>query len=333
MGIKQYRPITPARRYYQVSTFEEITTDKPHASLLRPMRKGGGRNNTGRLTVKCRGGGERRHYRMIDFMRDKAGITGKVVSVEYDPNRTARIALVCYTDGEYRYIICPNGLQVGAQVGAGRNLPIRDGNAMPLSDIPVGVEIHNLQLYPGSKSFLIRSAGSAAQILNKEEDLAVIKLPSTEIRKFHLGCMATIGRVSNPEHKDISVGKAGRVRHRGRRPRVRAVAMNPIDHPMGGGEGKSSGGRHPCSERGIPAKGYKTRNPKKHSAKTYARRSVIPPEFVGHTIAVHNGNRFLPVYVTERMVGHKLGEFASTRTFRQHSGVRKEKAEEPPKKS
>lgn len=272
MPIKQYRPMTPARRYYQVSTFEEITRKKPHESLLAPIRKTGGRNNTGRLTVKGRGGGERRQYRMIDFGRSKLGVPGKVVSVEYDPNRSARIALVCYADGEYRYILCPKGLQVGEQVLSGRNLPIRTGNAMPLSDIPVGVEIHNLQLYPQSRSFLIRSAGTAAQILNKEETLAVIKLPSGEIRRFHLACLATIGRVSNPEHKDISIGKAGRVRHRGRRPRVRAVAMNPIDHPMGGGEAKSSGGRHPCSERGIPAKGYKTRNPKKQSAKMIVQR-------------------------------------------------------------
>lgn len=272
MGIKNFRPTTPARRYYQVSDFKDITTDKPHKSLLAPMRKHGGRNNTGRLTVKGRGGGERRQYRMIDFARDKAGVTGKVVSVEYDPNRSARIALICYTDGEYRYILCPAGLKPGDTVTAGRNLPIRDGNSMPLSDIPVGVEVHNLQLYPTGRSFLIRSAGTAAQILNREDEYAVIKLPSSEIRRFHLACLATIGRVSNAEHKDISVGKAGRSRHRGIRPRVRAVAMNPIDHPMGGGEAKSSGGRHPCSERGIPAKGYKTRNRKKQSSRMIVQR-------------------------------------------------------------
>jgi large subunit ribosomal protein L2 len=272
MALKQYRPVTPARRYYDVSTFGEVTRQEPHAPLLVPMRKNGGRNNTGRLTVKGRGGGERRHYRLVDFIRDKTDVPGKVVAVEYDPNRSARIALISYADGEYRYIICPDGLRVGDQVTSGRNLPIRSGNTMPLSDIPVGVEIHNLQLYPDSRSFLIRSAGTAAQILNKEETLAVLKLPSGEVRKFHLGCRATVGRVSNVEHKDISVGKAGRSRHRGIRPRVRAVAMNPIDHPMGGGEGKSSGGRHPCSERGIPAKGYKTRNPKKMSAQLIVQR-------------------------------------------------------------
>jgi len=272
MGIKQYRPMTPSRRYYQVATFDEITRTEPHKSLLVEQRKSGGRNNTGRKTDKWIGGGERQHYRIIDFMRDKAAVPGKVVSIEYDPNRSARIALVCYADGEYRYILAPAGLKVGDAIQSGRNLPIRDGNAMPLSDIPVGVEIHNLQLYPQSHSFLVRSAGTAAQLLNKEEDMAVIKLPSTEIRRFHLNCIATIGRLSNPEHKDISVGKAGRSRHRGIRPVSRAVAMNPIDHPMGGGEGKSSGGRHPCSERGIPAKGYKTRNRKKKSSRLIVKR-------------------------------------------------------------
>jgi large subunit ribosomal protein L2 len=272
MGIKQYRPITPARRYYMVATGDEITATEPHRALLEPQHKSGGRNNLGRVTTKGRGGGERRHYRIIDFTRDKHSVPGRVVSVEYDPNRSARIALVKYVDGEYRYMICPEGLRVGDQVASGRNLPVRVGNAMPLSDIPVGVEIHNLQLYPHSTSYLVRSAGTAAQLLNKEQDLAVIKLPSTELRKFHLGCVATIGRVSFPEHKDISIGKAGRTRHMGRRPTSRAVAMNPHDHPMGGGEGKSSGGRHPCSERGIPAKGYKTRNRKKKSSRMIVQR-------------------------------------------------------------
>ncbi len=272
MPIKNYRPITPARRYYSVVTREDLTRTEPHRSLLSPKRKNGGRNNTGRLTVKCRGGGERRHYRLIDFRRDKTGIPGRVVSVEYDPNRSSRIALVCHADGEYRYILCPAGLKVGDSVMAGRNLPIRDGNAMPLSDMPAGIEIHNLQLHPQSNSFLVRSAGTAAQLMAKEETLAVVKLPSGELRKFHKDCMATVGRVSNAEHKDVSIGKAGRMRHRGRRPRVRAVAMNPIDHPMGGGEGKSSGGRHPCSERGIPAKGYRTRNPKKQSSRWIVQR-------------------------------------------------------------
>ncbi len=272
MGIKEYRPITPGRRHYTVSDFSDITREEPFKPLLVPLRKKGGRNNLGRITAKYRGGGEKRHYRIIDFKRDKTGIPAKVVSIEYDPNRSARIALVCYADGEYRYILCPDGLQVGDQVTSGNNVPIRIGNAMPLSDIPVGVEIHNLQLYPESRSYLVRSAGTAAQILAKEDRWAVVKLPSGEIRKFDLRCWATIGRVSNLEHKDISIGKAGRSRHMGIRPRTRAVAMNPVDHPMGGGEGKSSGGRHPCSEKGIIAKGYKTRNRKKKSSQLIIRR-------------------------------------------------------------
>jgi len=272
MGIKTYRPTTPARRHSMVATFDDITRDKPHESLLRPLPKSGGRNNTGRKTNKWIGGGEKQQYRVIDFLRDKTGISGKVVSIEYDPNRTPRIALVCYADGEYRYILCPQGLKVGDNVSSGSGLPIRNGNAMSLSDVPVGVEIHNLQLYPRSRSFLVRSAGTAAQLLNKEEDMAVVKLPSGEIRRFHLACMATVGRLSNPEHKDVSIGNAGRSRHLGIRPVSRAVAKNPIDHPMGGGEAKSSGGRHPCSERGIPAKGYKTRNRKKKSSRLIVQR-------------------------------------------------------------
>lgn len=245
---------------------------RPHEPLIEPLRKNGGRNNLGRVTTKCRGGGERRHYRVIDFQRDKFDIPAKVASVEYDPNRSAWIALLRYADGEYRYILCPEGLRPGDAVQSGRGLPIRTGNAMPLADVPVGVEIHNLQLYPGSRAFLCRSAGTAAQVLAKEDTWAVVKLPSGEIRRFDFRCMATLGRVSNPEHKDISIGKAGRVRHRGRRPRTRAVAMNPVDHPMGGGEGKSSGGRHPCSANGTIAKGLKTRDRKKKSSRLILQR-------------------------------------------------------------
>ncbi len=272
MGIKTYRPTTPSRRHRTGYTFEEITRTEPHWPLVRPLHKTGGRNNQGRLTVKCRGGGEKRHYRLIDFRRTKRGVWGEVVSVEYDPNRSARIALVKYADGEYRYILHAEGMAVGDQVAAGTGLPMRPGNAMPLSEIPAGVEIHNLQLYPGGKSFLVRSAGTSAQLLAKEEKWGVVRLPSGEIRKFDLGCFATIGKVSNAEHKDISIGSAGRARHMGRRPRVRAVAMNPIDHPMGGGEGKSSGGRHPCSESGFPAKGAKTRNRRKKSSRLILQR-------------------------------------------------------------
>ncbi|MEO0091306.1 MAG: 50S ribosomal protein L2 [candidate division WOR-3 bacterium] len=272
MGIKTYRPTPLSRRYYTVSTFEEITTTEPYKPLLVPARKKGGRNNLGRITAKYRGGGEKRHYRIIDFKRDKHNIEATVKTIEYDPNRSARIALVCYKDGEYRYILAPEGLKVGDTIMSGESAPIKPGNAMPLSAIPVGVEIHNLQLYPNYNSYLVRSAGTAAQILAKEGDYAVIKLPSSEIRKFSLDCYATIGRVSNLDHKEISIGKAGRSRHRGIRPRVRAVAMNPVDHPMGGGEGKSSGGRHPCSEKGLIAKGKKTRKSKKHSSKLILQR-------------------------------------------------------------
>ena len=272
MGLKLYRPNPMARRYYSVSTFEEITAKKPHKSLLLPKPKKGGRNNRGRITAKYRGGGEKQYLRIIDFKRDKLGIPAKVVSIEYDPNRSARIALLCYKDGEYRYILAPEGLRPGDEIISGRNNPIRIGNAMQIQDIPVGLEIHNLQLYPKYNSFLVRSAGTSAQILAKEEDHAVIKLPSGEIRKFSLECYATIGKVSNAEHKDIMIGKAGRQRHRGIRPRTRAVAMNPIDHPMGGGEGKSSGGRHPCSEKGFMAKGKKTRKRHKYSNQLIVQR-------------------------------------------------------------
>jgi large subunit ribosomal protein L2 len=273
MPIKRYRPTSPSRRHYDVSTFEELTKGRgPHKALTVPKKRTGGRNNAGRLTAKHRGGGEKRHYRMIDFRREKREVPGKVAAVEYDPNRSARIALVSYADGDFRYILCPEGLKVGQQVLAGRNLAIQNGNAMPLSDVPVGVEVHNLQFYPQGRSFLVRSAGTSAQVLAKEEDFAVVKLPSGEIRKFDLGCFATIGRVSNPVHKDLSMGKAGRMRHKGRRPRVRAVAMNPVDHPMGGGEGRSSGGRHPCSEQGFPAKGARTRDRKKKSSRLILQR-------------------------------------------------------------
>jgi large subunit ribosomal protein L2 len=273
MGIKRHRPTTPSRRYVQVSTFEELTAKtSPRKSLLESLRRKGGRNNRGRITAKRRGGGEKRQYRLVDFRREKREVPGRVRTVEYDPNRSARIALISYADGDHRYILCPEGLVVGDQVQAGRNLPVRTGNAMPLADIPAGVEVHNIQFAPLGRSFLVRSAGTSAQLMAKEEKWGVVRLPSGEIRKFDLECFATVGRVSNPEHKDIVIGKAGRVRHMGRRPRVRAVVMNPVDHPMGGGEGKSSGGRHPCSESGFPAKGARTRNRKKKSSRYIVQR-------------------------------------------------------------
>ncbi len=267
--IKKYKPITPARRFYSVVKLEGVPKREPYKPLLVIKKSKAGRNNLGRITAKYRGGGEKKYYRIIDFKRDKYDIPAKVVSIEYDPNRTAWIALVCYQDGEYRYIIAPDGLQIGDIIISTRDkeIPIKIGNAMPLRLIPVGVEIHNLQLYPNYPSYIARAAGTACQILAKEEKYAIVKLPSGEIRKFHLDCMATIGRVSKPEHKDVTIGKAGRKRHMGRRPRTRAVAMNPVDHPMGGGEGRSHGGRHPCSEKGLLAKGKKTRKKRKSSDK------------------------------------------------------------------
>jgi len=237
------------------------------------LRKSGGRNNRGRITAPRRGGGEKRHYRIIDFNRnDKIGIAANVKSIQYDPNRTANIALVCYYDGEYRYILAPDGLKKGEVVTAGPDAPLSVGNALPLARIPVGIEIHNLQMFPATRGRMVRSAGSSAQILAKEGEQAFVKLPSGEVRLFNTSCYATIGRVSNPEHSKVSLGKAGRKRHMGRRPRTRAVAMNPVDHPMGGGEGKASGGRPPCSRKGLPAKGKKTRNRKKASNRLIVKR-------------------------------------------------------------
>lgn len=271
--IKKYKPVTPGRRFYEVVYDKEISREKPHKPLLEPLRKTGGRNNRGRITARYRGGGEKRHYRIIDFKRDdKPGIAARVVSIQYDPNRTADIALVCYRDGEYRYILAPDNLRKGEEVIAGPDAPLRVGNAMPLAKIPVGIEIHNLQMAPGTRGRMVRSAGSSAQILAKEGEQVFVKLPSGEVRLFKTSCYATIGRVSKPEHIKVNIGKAGRKRHMGRRPRTRAVAMNPHDHPMGGGEGKASGGRPPCSRSGLIAKGKKTRNRKKASSRLIVRR-------------------------------------------------------------
>ncbi len=261
MAIKSYRPLTPSRRYYSTNR-PEITSVKPEKSLCIPLRKRGGRNSQGRITIRERGGGNKRRYRMIDFYRDKYNILGKVVSIEYDPNRNPLIALILYKDGERRYIIAPDGLRVGDEIISGNNVPIKIGNTMPLVSIPVGVEIHNLELYPGTGAKLIRGAGLAGQILAKEGKFAHVKLPSDEIRLFDLQCMATIGRVSNGDIINVVYGKAGRMRHMGIRPHVRGVAKNPVDHPLGGGEGRSHGGRHPVSPWGWLTKGFKTR--KKH---------------------------------------------------------------------
>lgn len=267
MAIKTYKPTTPGRRFFTSLDYSNLTKKRPEKSLIVPKKRTGGRNNMGRITAKHRGGGAKRFIRIIDFKRNKFGIEGKVASLEYDPNRNANIALVNYVDGEKRYIIAPEGLMAGDRIMSGKDAPIKIGNALPLSDIPAGKEVHNIEMVPGKGGQLVRSAGLSAQILAKENGYAHIKLPSGEMRLIRLDCMATIGKVSNSDHANISLGKAGRSRWMGRRPRVRGVAMNPVDHPMGGGEGKSSGGRHPCSPNGIPAKGYKTRKKKKSSDK------------------------------------------------------------------
>ena len=271
MGVRKFKPITPGRRFMTVSDFAEITHDKPEKSLLKPVRKSGGRCNTGRVSALHRGGGHKRAYRIVDFKRGKDGIPGRVASIEYDPNRTARIALIYYADGEKRYIIAPDGLQVDQVIYSGDDFDIKPGNTLPLGKIPLGMNIHNIELKPGKGGQVARSAGTMAQLLAKEGNVAHVKMPSGEVRLFKVECKATIGQVSNIEHENISIGKAGRTRWMGKKPHVRGVAMNPVDHPMGGGEGKSSGGRHPCSPWGQLAKGLKTAN-KKRAAKLIVKR-------------------------------------------------------------
>ena len=271
MGLRKFKPITPGQRNKMISDFEEITTDKPEKSLLAPIKKSGGRNNTGKMTMRYLGGGHKRRYRIIDFKRDKQGVEATVKTIEYDPNRSARIALVEYSDGEKRYIIAPQGLKVGTKIMSGKGVAPEVGNALYLSEIPLGTIIHNIEMKPGKGAAIARSAGAHAQLNARDGKYAIIKLPSGETRMILITCMATIGSVSNSEHNLIVSGKAGRSRWKGRRPRVRGVAMNPVDHPMGGGEGRSSGG-HPRSRNGVPAKGYKTRKPKKYSDKYIIER-------------------------------------------------------------
>jgi large subunit ribosomal protein L2 len=271
MGIKNYKPVTPTRRFMTGYTFEEITKTEPEKSLIEPLKKKGGRNNYGRITVRFRGGGHKRFYRIIDFRREKHGVPAKVLSIEYDPNRTARIALLQYKDGEKRYIIAPDGLKVGDQVVSGPGSPLKVGNALPLSEIPEGMEIHNIELVPGKGAQLVRSAGSAAMILAKEGNYAHVQLPSGEVRLINLKCYAVLGRVSNVEHENIIIGKAGRMRWLGRRPHVRGTAMNPCDHPHGGGEGRTKG-KIPKTPWGKIAKGKKTRNPRKPSSAFIIKR-------------------------------------------------------------
>lgn len=263
MAVKNFKPTTPSRRYYSVSDFSSITKSKPEKSLLASRSRTGGRNNRGRMTNINIGGGHKRRYRIIDFKRNKIDIPGKVLAVEYDPNRTARIALIQYADGEKRYIIAPDKLTVGQAILSGEKAAIQPGNALPLKAIPTGESIHNIELKPGKGAQIVRSAGASAQLAAKEGKYVFIKLPSGEMRKVLAECFATIGVVSNPEHKNIKLGKAGRSRWLGRRPHTRGVAKNPVDHPMGGGEGKSAGGRNPCTPKGKPTKGYKTRSNKR----------------------------------------------------------------------
>ena len=272
MGLKTYKPTSPGRRDGSVLDFSELTATKPEKSLLRPLKKTGGRNNTGRITVRRRGGGHKRRYRIIDFKRDKDGIPAKVKTVEYDPNRSCNIALLWYADGEKRYIIAPLGLEVGQTLVSGRGADPTTGNAMTLADIPLGLMIHNIELHPGKGGQICRSAGSSAQLQAREGKYAVVLLPSGELRRVHVSCRATIGRVGNTDHQNVKLGKAGRRRHMGRRPKVRGTAMNPIDHPLGGGEGRTKGGRHPCSPTAVLAKGGRTRRKKNPTDKFILRR-------------------------------------------------------------
>ena len=262
MGIKTYRPYTETRRFQTGLTFNELTASKPYKALLEPKHRISGRNNHGEISVRHRGGGHKRHYRIIDFKRDKVGVPARVASVEYDPNRSAFISLLHYADGEKRYILYPMGLKVGDSVVSGPDADIVVGNALPLRNIPAGTVIHNIEMHLGKGGQLVRSAGGAAQLLAKEGDYAQVRLPSGEVRRVHVDCMASVGQVGNLDHENISIGKAGRKRWMGIRPTVRGVAMNPVDHPLGGGEGKTSGGRHPVTPWGQPTRGYKTRNNK-----------------------------------------------------------------------
>ena len=271
MSIKQFKPYTPGRRQMSIQGREDITAEKPEKSLLKELRKHGGRNNTGRITMRHIGGGHRRSYRIIDFKRDKLGVSGKVATIEYDPNRNARIALIHYRDGEKRYILLPKGLKVGDNVLVGPEADITPGNALKLKDIPVGTVVHNIELQPGCGGKLARSAGTSAQLMAKEGKYAYLRMPSGELRLILLESMATVGQVGNEDYENISLGKAGRTRWRGRRSVVRGMVMNPVDHPLGGGEGKSKSNKHPVSPWGTPSKGYRTRK-RKASDKLIVRR-------------------------------------------------------------
>ena len=273
MGVKQYKPTSPGRRFQMVSDFSDITTSKPEKSLLEPLPKKAGRNNNGRITTRHQGGGNKRRYRVIDFKRNKDGVPAKVATIEYDPNRNARIALLHYVDGEKRYILQPKGLKVGDIVMSGVDADIKPGNALPLSAIPVGTLIHAVELQPGKGAAIARAAGTSIQLMGKEGKYAILRMPSSEMRRVLVTCRATVGEVGNAEFANIKIGKAGRNRWKGVHPTVRGTVMNPVDHPHGGGEGKNkSAGRHPVSPWGQPAKGHRTRNPKKASSRLIIRR-------------------------------------------------------------
>ncbi len=272
MAIQRVKPTSAGRRFQEYFTYEEITKNKPEKSLLKIIKKNGGRNSNGRITARHRGGGSKRQYRIIDFKRDKIDIPAKVAGIEYDPNRSARIALLHYADGEKRYILAPLNLAVGDEITAGEHADVKPGNSLPLSKIPLGTSIHNIELTLGKGGQIVRSAGGFAQLMAKEGKYVLVKLPSGEVRMILARCKATIGQIGNKEHDNLSLGKAGRSRRLGRRPKVRGVAMNPVDHPMGGGEGSSSGGRHPCTPWGKPTKGYRTRKNKKPSDKYIVKR-------------------------------------------------------------
>lgn len=271
MAVRKLKPTTPGQRQRSVSAFDDITTAEPEKSLLAPLKRKGGRNNNGRITTRHQGGGHKRRYRIIDFKRDKVGIPARVASIEYDPNRSARIALLVYADGEKRYVVAADGLKVGQQVMNGPDAPPETGNALPLRNIPLGTQLHCIEMKPGKGAQLARSAGTFAQLTAREGLTATLRLPSGEVRLVPVTCMATVGTTSNPDHMNIEVGKAGRSRWLGIRPKTRGVAMNPVDHPMGGGEGKASGG-HPKSPTGVPAKGFKTRKKSKASDAQIIRR-------------------------------------------------------------
>ena len=273
MALKTYKPTSPGQRTLVTIVRDDLSKEKPVKGLVRILNKSGGRNNLGRVTARHLGGGHKRKYRMIDFKRDKVDIPATVAAIEYDPNRTANIALLHYVDGEKRYILSPTGIKVGDTVVAGDQVDIKPGNCLPMGNMPLGSIIHNVEMKIGKGGQLVRSAGGSAQLMAKEGDHVLVKLPSGEVRRFHKSCRASIGQVGNLEHESESIGKAGRNRWKGRRPKVRGVAMNPLDHPMGGGEGRSSGGRHPCSPWGMPTKGYKTRGRKSSDKDIVKKRS------------------------------------------------------------